>query len=236
MKSPEWRSFAAHEMTQLDSDFNSVAHPAQDSASNRLLERDGQRNHISEPTRTSASRPGSHTNGSFVYSDATETHGLPSEEIVNQPSMQKGARSGYFPANAHDSMEWKGNAWYALTWEVLGIVVAICFLSKSCAQYTQSITNVSVVLGAFVVHLNDQQESAWSIRVIQATRLAPSLWPILFSGVLGNAIRALADWHVERGVDLLVRKEAFPTLDAADESWTDPGAVDELLDGKHQGS
>jgi hypothetical protein len=66
---------------------------------------------------------------------------------------------------------------------------------------------VFVVLGAFVVHLKDQQESAWSIQVIQATRIAPSLWPILFSGILGNAIRALADWRVERGVDLLVRNE-----------------------------
>jgi hypothetical protein len=63
----------------------------------------------------------------------------------------------------------------------------------------------SLVLGALVVSLKDRPESYWSMRIVQATRIAPSLWPILFSGILGNAVRHFANWRVERGVPLLVR-------------------------------
>ena len=80
-------------------------------------------------------------------------------------------------------------AW-ALTWELLGVVISILFL----------------VLGACVAHLEGQTESEWSKRVIQATRIAPSIWPILFSGVLGNAVRRFANWRAERGTRLLVRE------------------------------
>lgn len=65
--------------------------------------------------------------------------------------------------------------------------------------------NKDLVLGACVASLKDKPESAFSNRVVQATRIAPSIWPIVFSGMLGNAVRAFADWRVERGVELLVR-------------------------------
>jgi hypothetical protein len=48
-----------------------------------------------------------------------------------------------------------------------------------------------------------------------ATRIAPSLWPVLFSGVLGNAVRALADWRVEHGIDLIVRDGLRKNLNQA---------------------
>ena len=66
------------------------------------------------------------------------------------------------------------------------------------------VTLMSAVLGVCVADLKDKPESAWSKRVIDATRIAPSIWPIVFSGILGNSIRALADWRVERGISLLV--------------------------------
>jgi hypothetical protein len=62
----------------------------------------------------------------------------------------------------------------------------------------------STVHGAFVVNLKDQPQTDWSTRIIQATRIAPSIWPVLFSGVIGNAVRRFADWRAERGVPLLV--------------------------------
>lgn len=34
--------------------------------------------------------------------------------------------------------------------------------------------------------------------------IAPSIWPIVFSSVLGNALRGYADWKVERGIQLMV--------------------------------
>jgi hypothetical protein len=67
-----------------------------------------------------------------------------------------------------------------------------------------TIANLVIVLGACVVNLEGEIQSGWGTRVIQATRIAPSLWPILFSGVVGNAIRAFADWRLEYGVSLMV--------------------------------
>ncbi|KAJ4314096.1 hypothetical protein N0V94_006610 [Neodidymelliopsis sp. IMI 364377] len=91
-------------------------------------------------------------------------------------------------SNAATRVLWKGIPVYALTWELLGVVIAVLFL----------------ILGAFVTNLRGQTESEWSKRVLQATRVAPSVWPILFSGVLGNTLRRFANWRAERGVSLLV--------------------------------
>jgi hypothetical protein len=70
------------------------------------------------------------------------------------------------------------------------------------------------VLGACVVNLEGEVQSRWGTRVIQATRIAPSLWPIMFSGVVGNALRAFADWRLEHGVALMVRNRPLPSLNA----------------------
>jgi len=91
----------------------------------------------------------------------------------------------------------KGTPAYALTWDFLGILISILFL----------------ILGAFVVSLRSQIESEWSKRIIQATRIAPSIWPILFSGILGNAVRQFANWRAERGIRLLVRASILPEQD-----------------------
>lgn len=93
------------------------------------------------------------------------------------------------PPDSSKHVLWKGLSVYAMTWEVLGIVISILFL----------------VLGACVANLKGRTESEWSTRIIQATRIAPSIWPILFSGVLGNAVRRFANWRVEHGIPLLVR-------------------------------
>jgi hypothetical protein len=128
-------------MTQLDSDFDLVAHLDQDSAANQLLGRDGQEQHSSEPLRASAPLRQSHTKGSFVYPN-TEIYPLPSEETVNQPLAQTAASSSYFPSKVLEPVHWKGNAWYALTGEFFGIIVALCFLGGSYVLHTQSIANV----------------------------------------------------------------------------------------------
>ena len=91
-------------------------------------------------------------------------------------------------SRTNDRIYWRGSPSYLLTWEVLGIVIAVLFL----------------ILGGFVAKLRGQIESEWSKQVVQATRIAPSIWPILFSGILGNAIRQFANWRAERGIHLLV--------------------------------
>ncbi|KAF2122095.1 hypothetical protein BDV96DRAFT_640160 [Lophiotrema nucula] len=94
---------------------------------------------------------------------------------------------------------WKGLPLSALTWELLSILLSACFLA----------------LGACISALKDKPESAWSRRVVQATLVTPSLWPIVFSGVLGNAIKPLADWRVERGVSLQALEQLWGSLTTA---------------------
>jgi hypothetical protein len=69
--------------------------------------------------------------------------------------------------------------------------------------------NIKTVFGAFVASLEEKPESSLSAKVIQATQIAPSLWPILFSGVLGNIIRVIADWRAESGIPLMVQTQLW---------------------------
>jgi hypothetical protein len=75
-----------------------------------------------------------------------------------------------------------------------------------------TIADLMEVLGACVVNLEGEFQSRWGTRVIQATRIAPSLWTIMFSGVVGNALRAFADWRLEHGIALTVRNRPLPSL------------------------
>jgi hypothetical protein len=58
------------------------------------------------------------------------------------------------------------------------------------------------VLGISIIALKDKPESPWATKVIEATRIAPSLWPVLFAVVLGNAVKCYAHWKAENGVTL----------------------------------
>ena len=101
---------------------------------------------------------------------------------------------------------WKGLPVYILSWDILSVLLSICFLGKApCILLDIQDTEDWTVLGASVASLEGKVQSNWPRRVIQASRIAPSVWPIVFSGILGNAIRALADWRVERGLSLMVR-------------------------------
>lgn len=128
----------------------------------------------------------SETAGIHIPGDQATAEKRPSHNTYE--SVETIEKPGFTPDSR---VLWNGLPAWMLTWELLGIVISILFL----------------VLGACVAHLKGQTESEWSKRVIQATRIAPSIWPILFSGVLGNAVRRFANWRAERGVRLLVRGE-----------------------------
>ena len=68
------------------------------------------------------------------------------------------------------------------------------------------------MLGASIASLAGKPETQWSVRVVQASKIAPSVWPIVFSGILGNAVRALAYWRVERGASLLGLEQLLGSL------------------------
>ncbi|KAF2823692.1 hypothetical protein CC86DRAFT_408718 [Ophiobolus disseminans] len=129
----------------------------------------------------------------------TGKHGAASQytsSYAGAKSMESLRRPGVDPA-LH--VFWRGLPHYLLTWELLGIALSVCFLT----------------LGGCVVALRGKEESLWSIRVIRATQIAPSIWPIIFSGVLGNAVRSFADWRIERGVTIMDLEQLLGSLTMA---------------------
>lgn len=70
-------------------------------------------------------------------------------------------------------------------------------------EFTNLLLTVAFVgLGIAVIKLRGQLESDWSDKVVSATKIAPSLFPILFSAVLGNTLKVWAHYKVERGATI----------------------------------
>jgi hypothetical protein len=179
MSSHERRSFASREMVELESDLDLTTHPVQDGSRNRLLGIADRGVDIGEGPRTNSHFRRSYGDVSPEYSDDATPPQLRSVEDPYQGPDKAQINVTNTPLKPPSHV-------------------------YSRALHTWDIADAFTVLGAFVAHLKGQEQSAWSLRVLQVTKLAPSLWPIFFSGVLGNAVRALADWRVERGVDLMV--------------------------------
>jgi hypothetical protein len=94
--------------------------------------------------------------------------------------------------------QWVG--WSSIVPEASSLIFTILFWSGfSGVEYRCQWLTDLIVLGLAIVTLKDRPQSPWSNKVIQATKLAPSLWPILFAAVLGNAIKCFARWKAERG-------------------------------------
>lgn len=107
---------------------------------------------------------------------------------------------------------WKGLPLSSLVWELLNVLLAVCFLGRPYFFLYKVDADTRTVLGTFIASLAGKPESEWTIRVVQASKIAPSIWPVVFSGILGNAVRALADWRVERGASLLGLEQLLGSL------------------------
>lgn len=59
-----------------------------------------------------------------------------------------------------------------------------------------------IVLAIFAIRLDDQPISEHGNRVIQLSRLGPSIYPIIFAAVAGNLMKRLALWFADRGTTL----------------------------------
>lgn len=64
-------------------------------------------------------------------------------------------------------------------------------------------TALFLAFGIAVIKLKGQPQSPWTDTVDEATRLVPTLFPILFSSVLGNSLKNFAHFKLERGATIL---------------------------------
>lgn len=53
-----------------------------------------------------------------------------------------------------------------------------------------------------VALLNKQHKSEWGEKVVETTRITPTVWPILFALIVGNTMKMLARFKAERGTTM----------------------------------
>lgn len=63
------------------------------------------------------------------------------------------------------------------------------------------ITN-EIALGALAIILRGSSESKWGNSVLEATKVAPTVWPIVFAAIISSSLRALAHRKVQRGTTI----------------------------------
>ncbi|SPO06964.1 uncharacterized protein DNG_09658 [Cephalotrichum gorgonifer] len=56
----------------------------------------------------------------------------------------------------------------------------------------------ALLLGVLALHLDDQPLSTYGERVVQGTRLGPTIYPIVFAAIVSRFFRNLARWSAER--------------------------------------
>lgn len=76
----------------------------------------------------------------------------------------------------------------ALLWKVAITLVPLLFIALAAAS----------------AQLNNEPISEWGERVIAATRIAPTVFPIIFAALVGRFMRSLARYLAERGATVSV--------------------------------
>ncbi|CAJ0548519.1 Ff.00g021320.m01.CDS01 [Fusarium sp. VM40] len=89
----------------------------------------------------------------------------------------------------------KSTAVIGWAWNTLLTLIPMCFLA----------------LAIVAVDLDGQTRSLYGERVLELTRLSPSLYPILFAAIAGRFYKNLARWYLEQpgGVRLAVLEQLF---------------------------
>ncbi|KAF5490115.1 hypothetical protein CGCS363_v012046 [Colletotrichum siamense] len=147
-----------------------------------------------------------------------DTDHASSEQLTSPPDLDEDSNTHLTAIDCHEGSDrdehsspksesdqtrspvhWNGLPWSRFLGDIIAIALSLCFLA----------------LGVCICSIRGQEESEWSKKVIVATELAPSFWPVIFSGVVGNALKAYANWHLERGVPLRALEQVLGSLTMA---------------------
>jgi ABC-type sugar transport system permease subunit len=61
------------------------------------------------------------------------------------------------------------------------------------------LTRNVLVLGITALTLDGKSVSRWGNNIVRATLLGPSVFPIVFAGLVGRFMRSIALWRAEHG-------------------------------------
>jgi hypothetical protein len=144
MTSPEWRSFASRDIVELDSDLHLAAHPVQDGPGNSLLGVDQQRGDIRAEHGANTHFRRLYGDVSPEYSDETHTPQPRSVKDSYEDSAKPQIDVTSITLKSPTNVYWDGNPVYGLTWDILGILVSICFLSTLLRDLrTSNVTDIA---------------------------------------------------------------------------------------------
>lgn len=123
--------------------------------------------------------------------------------------VQSFAENNFAPKQAEFSVLHRSSGWHLLLPELLNLVFATLFWGMKAPRSfaIPEFLQLGTVLAISIISLKDKPESPWATKVVEATRIAPSLWPVLFAVILGNAIKCYARWRAENGIALGVCME-----------------------------
>jgi hypothetical protein len=64
-----------------------------------------------------------------------------------------------------------------------------------------------IVLGSFVIYLDSKLQSLFGDGIVQATIVIATLWPLVFSAIIGSMMKTIAHQKLQRGSTIDVRAE-----------------------------
>ncbi|KAL4900646.1 hypothetical protein BDW74DRAFT_182481 [Aspergillus multicolor] len=69
-----------------------------------------------------------------------------------------------------------------------------------------------LVLAGFVIHLDGKEVSDYGGRIVEATKVSPTVFPIVFAAIAGSMMRSWALWRAENSASLGVNIPALPNF------------------------
>ncbi|KAF4625752.1 hypothetical protein G7Y89_g12413 [Cudoniella acicularis] len=66
-----------------------------------------------------------------------------------------------------------------------------------------------LILGVFMIKMNGTEASNWGDIVLRVTKIAPTIWPLVFTAIVGNLLKGLALYRAENGTTLGVLEQLY---------------------------
>ncbi|KAM6533202.1 hypothetical protein FALCPG4_006216 [Fusarium falciforme] len=125
-------------------------------------------------------------------SSAQDTEERPKHEVEVNPIAEVPTERRLLPGRLHPL----GVTWLlGWAWDIILTFVPTCFIALALVS----------------VHLDEQPLSDFGERVVELTRLSPTIYPILFAAVSSRFYKALSRWCLERpnGIGLATLEQIF---------------------------
>lgn len=132
-----------------------------------------------------------------------ESHGRPSNMAENLHDLQPNSLST--DSASLNDLQKVPKEWHEFIAPIISIIIGVGAIGifnslRSFPTFTQ-LTMVPA-FGACIIVCQNEEQSGYTTRVVETTRIISTLWPLLFAAALGDAVKTVARWLAERGATL----------------------------------